>query len=155
MTHSPSLARKESAVQQSVYKLGRSYLLRLPPGEDLLVGLYRVCREYGIGQGVFRANGAVRNATLGHLDQETGELRSQILGSGQDLVECSGNVSPQGDSFQIRAYAVLSDAQGQVSAGELLAAEIHVAEVLLHEMQGKPLTREQDPETGLWLWPAS
>lgn len=135
------------------YKLGQSYLFRLPPGEDLLVGLYRVCREFDVGFGVFRVTGAVRNATLGHLDQETGNLRPQVLETGQDLVECSGNVSPMGDSFYIRAYAVVSDPQGQVSAGELLAAQVYVAEVLLQELEGKPLAREQDPETGLWLWP--
>lgn len=137
------------------FKPGQSYLLRLPPGEDLLVGLHRVCRENSVDFGVFRVNGAVRNATLGHLDQVTGELRRQILNSGQDLVSCSGNISPQGDSFRIRTYAVLSDPKGQVSAGELLAAEVYVAEVQLQEIQGKPLVREQDPETGLWLWPVS
>ena len=140
-------------MRQPSYRLGQSYLFRLPPGEDLLVGLYRVCREFEVGFGVFRVTGAVRNATLGHLDQETGDLRRQMLEAGQDLVECSGNVSPQGDSFYIRAYAVMSDSEGQVSAGELLAADVYVAEVLLQELEGKPLTREQDPETGLWLWP--
>lgn len=136
-------------------KPGQSYLLRLPPGEDLLVGLHRVCREYGVELGVFTANGAVRNAILGHLDQVTGELGRQILESGQDLVACSGNISSQGDSFRIRTYAVLSDPQGKVSAGELLAAEVYVAEILLQELKGKPLIRELDPETGLWLWPVS
>ena len=135
------------------YRVGQSYLFRLPPGEDLLVGLYRVCREFEVGFGVFRVTGAVRNATLGHLDQVTGDVCRQILETGQDLVECSGNVSPQGGSFYIRAYAVMSDSEGQVSAGELLAAQVYVAEVLLQELEGKPLTREQDPETGLWLWP--
>jgi len=135
------------------YRVGQSYLFRLPPGEDLLVGLYRVCREFEVGFGVFRVTGAVRNATLGHLDQVTGDVCRQILETGQNLVECSGNVSPQGGSFYIRAYAVMSDSEGQVSAGELLAAQVYVAEVLLQELEGKPLTREQDPETGLWLWP--
>lgn len=142
-------------MQIPAFKPGQSYLLRLPPGEDLLVGLHRVCREFGVELGVFRVNGAVRNATLGHLDQVTGELCRQNLDSGQDLVSCSGNISPQGDSFRIRTYAVLSDPQGQVSAGELLAAEVYVAEVQLQELNGKPLVREQDPETGLWLWPVS
>jgi hypothetical protein len=142
-------------MQIPTFKPGQSYLLRLPPGEDLLVGLHRVCREFGVELGVFRVNGAVRNATLGHLDQATGELRRQNLESGQDLVSCSGNISPQGDSFRIRTYAVLSDPQGQVSAGELLAAEVYVAEVQLQELNGKSLVREQDPETGLWLWPVS
>lgn len=142
-------------MQKSIFTLGRNILLRLPPGEDLLVGLYRVCREHDVDLAVFQVNGAVRNATLGHLDQETGEVHRQILEAGQDLVECSGNVSPQGDSFQIRAYAVMSDSQGHVSAGQLLAAEIYVAEVLLKELHGKPLVRERDPETGLWLWPVS
>jgi predicted DNA-binding protein with PD1-like motif len=140
-------------MRQPSYRLGQSYLFRLPPGEDLLVGLYRVCREFDVGFGVFRVTGAVRSATLGHLDQESGDLCQQVLEVGQDLVECSGNVSPQGDSFYIRAYAVMSDSEGQVSAGELLAADVYVAEVLLQELEGKPLTREQDPETDLWLWP--
>jgi predicted DNA-binding protein with PD1-like motif len=137
------------------YTLGQTYVLRLPPGEDLLVGLYRVCREYDVEFGLFKVIGAVRSATLGHLDQETGEVRRQILDTGQDLVDCSGNVSPQGDSFRVRAYAVLSDAHGQVSAGELLAAEVYVAEVVIQHLKGKPLVRERDPETGLWLWAVS
>jgi len=137
------------------YTLGQTYVFRLPPGEDLLVGLYRVCREYDVEFGLFKVIGAVRSATLGHLDQETGEVRRQVLNTGQDLVDCSGNVSPQGDSFRVRAYAVLSDAQGQVSAGELLAGEVYVAEVVIQYLKGKPLVRERDLETGLWLWPLS
>jgi len=135
------------------YTLGQTYVLRLPPGEDLLVGLYRVCREHELAFGIFRAIGAVRNATLGHLDQETGRMKRQMLESGQDLVICNGNISPRGDSFLVHAYAVLSDAQGQVSAGELLSAEVYVAEVVIQELKGKPLHRTLDPETGLWLWP--
>jgi predicted DNA-binding protein with PD1-like motif len=140
-------------MHKSIYTLGQNYVLRLPPGEDLLVGLYRVCREYNVEFGAFNAHGAVRNATLGHLDQETGEVRRQVLEKGQDLVQCSGNISPQGESFHVRAYAVLSDAKGRVSAGELLAAEVYVTEVLIQELKGKPLVRERDPETGLLLWP--
>ncbi len=140
-------------MRKSIYKLGQSYLMRLPPGEDLLVGLYRVCRENDVQIGVFKVIGAVRNATLGHLDQGTNELRHQVLETGHDLVECSGNISPQGDSVHLRAYAVLSDAQGRISAGELLAAEVYVAEVFIQELKGKPQLRERDPETGLWLWP--
>lgn len=142
-------------MQKAIFTLGRNILLRLPPGEDLLVGLYRVCREYELGFGLFKAIGAVRSATLGHLDLETGKMRRQVLDAGQDVVACSGNVSPQGDSFRVRAYAVLSDAKGKVSAGELLSAEIYVAEVVIQELKGKPLRRVLDPETGLWLWPVS
>lgn len=125
--------------------------MRLPPGEDLLTGLYRVCREYNFDFGAFEAVGAVRSATLRHLNQESGEVRRQALAVGQDLVHCSGNISPQGDSFTIRSYAVLSDAQGQISAGDLLPAEVYVSEILIQELQGKPLVRELDPKTGLWL----
>jgi len=66
------------------YTVGHVNLLRLPPGEDLLVGLYRTCRECGIELGTFMASGSVRSATLGHLDQETGEQRREVLESGQD-----------------------------------------------------------------------
>ncbi len=140
-------------MQKPIYTRGQSYLLRLPPGEDLLVGLYRVCREYDIEFGVFEVLGAVRSATLGHLDQESGEIQRQMLESGQDLVTCSGNVSPQGESFYLRANAILSDAQGNLSAGELLAAEVYIAEVFIQELKGVAPVRELDPETGLLLWP--
>ncbi|MBN1139795.1 MAG: DUF296 domain-containing protein [Anaerolineae bacterium] len=135
--------------------LGRSNLLRLPPGEDLLVGLYRTCRERGISLGVFAATGSVRSATIGHLDRTCGETCRQILEADQELVHCAGNISLQADSLSIRAHAVLSDCQGRVSAGELLAAEVHVVELCVQELKGPPLTRELDPETGLWLWPVA
>ena len=135
------------------YKVGQSHLLRLSPGEDLLVGLYRVCRERDVRFGVFQIMGALRSAILGHLDQESGEVRRQVLDRGHDLVSCNGNISPQQDSTRIRAYAVLSDARGQVSAGELLAGEVYVGEVNIQELLGQVQKREQDPETGLWLWP--
>lgn len=142
-------------MQKPNYKIRQTYLLRLPPGEDLLVGLHRVRREHNIQLGVFNVVGSVRNATLGHQDQQTGEVRRQILETGLDLVTCNGNISRQGASYAIRANAVLCDAQGQVAAGELLAAEIHVAEVFIQELQGAKLVRERDPETGLFLWPVS
>lgn len=142
-------------MQKPIYKRGQSYIFRLPPGEDLLVGLYRVCREYDVQFGAFSVIGAVRSATLGHLDQETGKVHRQVLDKGQDLVHCNGNVSPLGDSIYIRAYAVLSDAEGQIAAGELLAAQVYVAEVLIQEFKGRPLVRQRDPETELWLWPVA
>ncbi len=134
---------------------GSSDLLRLPPGEDLLVGLYRVCREWGISFGVFTATGSVRSATLGHLDQECGKVCRQILEVDQELVHCGGNISLQEGSLSIRAHAVLSDRQGRVSAGELLAAEVHVVELFVQALKGTPPTRTPDPETGLWLWPVA
>ena len=142
-------------MQKPIYRCGQSYLFRLPPGEDLLVGLYRVCREYAVEFGAFQVIGSVRSATLGHLDQETGEMHRRVLEMGQDLVHCEGNISPQGDSISLRAFAVLSDAQGQVSAGHLLAAQVYVAEVYIEELKGKFQARERDPETGLWLWPVA
>ena len=138
-----------------IYTLGRCNLLRLPPGEDLLVGLYRICRERETNFGVFMATGSVRNATLGHLDLDCGEMCRQILEAEQELVHCAGNISLQADSLSIRAHAVVSDRQGRVSAGELLAAEVHVVELFIQTVKGPPLIREMDPETGLWLWPVA
>lgn len=140
-------------MQKPIYRCGQSYLFRLPPGEDLLVGLYRVCREYGVEFGVFQVIGSVRSATVGHLEQDEAQIHRQVLEAGQDLVHCQGNISPQGDSISLRAFAVLSDAQGRVTAGHLLAAQVHVAEVYIQDLKGKPQARERDPETGLWLWP--
>jgi len=138
-----------------IYTQGRSSLLRLPPGEDLLVGLYRICRERDIRSGVFIATGSVRSATLGHLDQHCGDICRQVLDADQELVHCVGNISLQAGSLSIRAHAVMSDRQSRVSAGELLAAEVHVVELFILAAKGPPPVRELDPETGLWLWPVA
>jgi predicted DNA-binding protein with PD1-like motif len=132
----------------------RNHLLRLPPGEDLWVSLHRVCRERNTACSVSTAIGAARSATLSHPEQNSGKVSRQVLDTGLDLGQCSGNIGPLGDNMRIRACAALCDASGQISTGELLAAEAY-AEVSVRESEGKPQVRQQDPETGLWLWPVA
>jgi hypothetical protein len=116
-------------------------------------GACAACAVGGMPTCAFTVNGAVCSATLGHLDQDTGELRCQTLGVGPDLVDCCGKVGPQGDGSRIRACAVSPDAQGQGSAGEPFGAPIDVAEVLLRELRGRLQVREGDAEMDLWHWP--
>ena len=75
------------------HTVSQVYVLRLPPGEDLLVGLHRVCRENEIRFAVFQVTGALRNATLGHLDQGTPWAR-QNRASMCSTAWCGARTSP-------------------------------------------------------------
>jgi hypothetical protein len=76
----------------------------------------------------------------------------QILGVGQDAVDCNGHASLPGDGPRSRACAISSDVQAQVLAGEPLAILHCVAEVLLQELR-KSQVREWGAETGMWIRP--
>ena len=76
----------------------------------------------------------------------------QILGVGQDVVDCNDHASLPGDGPRCRACAISSDVQAHVTAGEPLAIPLCVAEVLLQELR-KSQIRAWAAETGMWIRP--
>jgi len=134
---------------------GRSFLIRLPYGEDLLLTLKRFCEENGITQGVLAVIGAVRRATVGYYDQEAHEYKANSFDQPMEIVSCIGNISLlEGDPF-VHAHIVLADKEGRpAAAGHLMeGAIIFAGEAFVQELIGEPLVREFDEQTSLSLWP--
>ncbi len=133
---------------------GRSFLLRLPYGEDLLLTLKRFCDENEITQGTLIVIGAVQQATVGYYDQEAREYRANSFNQPMEIVSCSGNISLlEGEPF-VHAHIVLADSEGKpVAAGHLMEDTIIFAgEAFVQELIGEPLVRKFDEQTSLSLW---
>ncbi|HDH10145.1 MAG TPA: DNA-binding protein, partial [Chloroflexi bacterium] len=133
----------------------RSFLIRLPYGEDLLLTLKRFCEENGITQGVLAVIGAVRRATVGYYDQEAHEYKANSFDQPMEIVSCIGNISLlEGEPF-VHAHIVLADKEGRpAAAGHLMeGAIIFAGEAFVQELIGEPLVREFDEQTSLSLWP--
>ena len=133
---------------------GRSFLLRLPYGEDLLLTLKRFCDENEITQGTLIVIGAVQQATVGYYDQEAREYRANSFNQPMEIVSCSGNISLlEGKPF-VHAHIVLADSEGKpVAAGHLMEDTIIFAgEAFVQELIGEPLVRKFDEQTSLSLW---
>ena len=133
---------------------GRSFLLRLPYGEDLLLTLKRFCDENEITQGTLIVIGAVQQATVGYYDQKAREYRANSFNQPMEIVSCSGNISLlEGEPF-VHAHIVLADSEGKpVAAGHLMEDTIIFAgEAFVQELIGEPLVRKFDEQTSLSLW---
>lgn len=132
----------------------RSFLFRLPYGEDLLLILKRFCNENEITQGTLAVIGAVQRATVGYYDQEAREYRANSFDQPMEIVSCIGNISLlEGKPF-VHAHIVLADKEGRpAAAGHLMeGAIIFAGEAFVQELIGEPLIREFDEQTSLPLW---
>ncbi len=138
-----------------IFEQGEVHLFRLEEGDDLLRGIVAYCREAGIAQAVVSAIGAVHHPTLGAYDFGEGRYRRFTLEGDWELLALNGNISPA-DGVEgpfAHLHLLLGGHQGEVRGGHLFEAEVRVAEVVIHVLEGEPL-RRLPQSNGLLLWPS-
>jgi len=134
------------------FKQGRSLLIRLDHGSDMIAEMTEIARRLEIVTGVFSAIGALSSAELGYYDQVKNEYGKIAVEEPAELVSCSGNISVRDGQPFVHAHAVLADRGGKVLGGHLMKGCVFAAEVYLQELLGSPVVRVYDPTTGLMLW---
>ena len=137
---------------QKNFKHGRSLLIRLDHGSDMIEGMTEIAGSLEIVTGVFSAIGALSSAELGYYDQVKNEYSKIAVEEPAELVSCSGNISVRDGQPFVHAHAVLADRSSKVLGGHLMKGYVFAAEVYLQELLGSPLVRVHDPTTGLKLW---
>lgn len=140
---------------EAEYWIKRTFLIRLPHGEDLLESINKICQEKRIESGVVSVVGAVKTAVVGYYHQEKKEYQAIPLNRPLEIASCNGNISLKNDSTPIaHAHIVLSDETGIATGGHLMPGTvIFAAEAVISELEGPPLIRQQkDSLTGLPLW---
>lgn len=133
-------------------KLGRSLLVRLDHGTDLVDQISKLAVDEGILVGSFSALGALIQAKIAFYDQETHEYGELLVEENSELVSCTGNVSIRDGKPFVHAHVVLADSVGKTIGGHLLNGKIFAAELFLIELLGEPMVRKSDETTGLYLW---
>lgn len=134
------------------FKQGRSLLIRLDHGSDIIAEMTEIAGNLEIVTGVFSAIGALSSAELGYYDQVKHEYGKIAVEEPVELVSFSGNISVRDGQPFVHAHAVLADRDGKVLGGHLMKGCVFAAEVHLQELLGQPLVRVHDPTTGLKLW---
>ncbi|MBI4642209.1 MAG: DNA-binding protein [Deltaproteobacteria bacterium] len=134
---------------------GRCFMGRLAKGDDLLQALEKFCQEQNITLGEVRALGAVTRARVGFYNQEERKYYFLDLDQPLEILALVGNISLKDGKPMVHAHVTLADAEGRAWGGHLTeGTPVFACEFALHEyLADKPLARQNDPETGLMLWP--
>ena len=136
---------------------GRCFMGRLAKGDDLLQALENLCREHHITLGQVRALGAVTRARVGFYHQEERKYYFLDLDQPLEILALVGNISLKDGKPMVHAHVTLADSAGRAFGGHLAAGTpVFACEFAIYEYTAdQALTRQNDSETGLMLWPPS
>lgn len=136
------------------FERGRRLVARLPYGADLLEAIAAVADEHGVLVGELRAIGALQRARLAFYDQQSHVYGEWSLDQPLELVTLLGNVSRRDGGTAVHVHATLADHDGVCFGGHVApGCTVFACELFLQELvDGEPLERAYDDETGLPLW---
>jgi len=133
------------------FTTGRTFLLRLDHGKDLVEQLKDFLEKKEVRTAFISGIGAVISAEIGYYDQKRREYVKKRFDERSEILSLSGNVSLfEGKTFP-HIHVVLGY-NNRIYAGHLFSAEVFACEVLVIELVGEPPERSYDEETGLNLW---
>ena len=136
---------------------GRCFMGRLPKGEDLLQALEKLCQEHQISLGELRALGAVTRARVGYYNQEERKYYFLDFDQHLEILALVGNISIRDGKPMVHAHVTLADEAGRAIGGHLAeGTPVFACEYVIHEyLADQTLARQNDPATGLMLWPGA
>lgn len=135
------------------FKLGMIYKGRLKKGVDIIEGLSAFIRDNNIKAGIIKGIGAVSSAKLGYFNQNTKAYEERLFDENMEIVSLIGNISLKDNEPFPHLHASFSKRDFTLVGGHLMADTIVYAfEFVIFSLSGKPMEREFDEETGLFLW---
>ena len=136
---------------------GRRFMGRLAKGDDLLQALEKLCQVHEITLGEVRALGAVTRARVGYYNQEERKYYFLDLDQPMEILALVGNISLRDGKPMVHAHVTLADEAGRAVGGHLAeGTPVFACEYVIHEyLADQTLARQNDPATGLMLWPGA
>jgi len=147
--------KKADAITAWEFEGGRCFLGRLPHRKDLIAAIEDFCMGHSIQMGVFSIIGSVTAATLGSYDQNQQVYVTFKKDEALEIIHCTGNISLKNGKVAVHAHGLFADMQGETIGGHVFSdTSVYAGEIFLRELLGRPLAREYDTDTGLFLWEA-
>ncbi|HII61339.1 PPC domain-containing DNA-binding protein [Pyrococcus horikoshii] len=134
-----------------MFSLGRTYLFRVPEGEELLTYIKNFCKKEGIETAIINGIGTLKNPKIGYFLEEKKEYKVIPLKGSYELISLIGNVSLKDGEPFVHAHVSLGNEEGIVFGGHLVEGEVFVAEIFLQELKGEKIERKPT-KYGLALW---
>ncbi|RJO66111.1 MAG: DNA-binding protein [Myxococcales bacterium] len=133
----------------------RAHVGRLKAGGDLAEEVGRFLDRHGVRFGVVSIIGALAKAKLGSYHFGERVYKTFDIDHESEILHCTGNISTLDGKTFAHLHATLSGEDGRAFGGHVFpGCAIHVAECVVLEFAGEPPVRQDDPQTGLKLWPA-
>ncbi len=118
-------------------KIKHVHVARIPEDSDLVEGIIRYCVKKGIKCGSVNVIGALKNAELGFFNKESGEYERKSVNDQCELLSGVGNISNIEEKTFLHLHVVLGKSDFSVTGGHLIHGKVYVAEVIIHEYDGK------------------
>ncbi|WP_297417444.1 PPC domain-containing DNA-binding protein [Thermococcus sp.] len=135
------------------FSKGRSFLFRVPEGEELLEFVNGFAKRHNVLIGTVSGIGSLRSPKIGYFDEAAGGYKVNELRGLYELVSLSGNISLKNGEPFAHIHVALGGPDGSLHGGHLVEGEVLVAEVFIQELLGELLERKPQGK-GLALWEA-
>lgn len=129
-------------------------MARLDQGKEIIASITALAVDMGITTASFSAIGALSQAEIACYDQQAHRYLRTSVDRAVELASCTGNITIKEGKAFVHAHAVLADSSLDAKAGHLMSGTVFAAELYMVEFlgQARPLVRNFDPSTGLYLW---
>ena len=132
-------------------KVNGGYLLVLSRGEPLVRTVVEFCSQHQAASGWVSGIGAVEGAEIGFYDLAQKTYQWRKPDGLHEILSLSGNVSKWGEQIILHLHLQLADKNFQTVGGHLKEATVGGTAEIYLQVFGQPLTRTDDPATGLKL----
>ena len=117
------------------FSRGRTFLFRVPEGEDLLEFVNRFAEAKEIKTGVVSAIGSLKDPKIGYFDEDINDYQIIELEGTFEMVSLVGNVSLRNEKPFAHIHVALGDGEGRLYGGHLFEGKVFVAEVLSRSLR--------------------
>ena len=130
---------------------GSRFILRLDPGEELILSLTNFAKQTGIRSAAFTVIGSAKEVILSWYDTREKRYEDTTISDGLEVLAVSGNLGTLEGAIAIHAHGCVGDRNLNVKGGHIkkliVAATCEVDLVLIEGT----LERKPDEATGLNL----
>ena len=151
----------EEQILSAQGRLGRTVVLRLKPGTDLLKGMQAACERYQIHNGaILSAIGSLNGVHYRNVealpDKKAGYGYGQVLylDGPIELTGASGVIcSDDEGNINLHVHISMSDKYGNAHGGHLVEGTrvLMTADIVIGEIEGVHMLRKFDPEMEVFL----
>ncbi len=129
-----------------------SVIVRLDPGDDILVSIETVCRDHGVMNAEITGLGSVESPTLAHYRRGTKKFTERAFEGVFEIASLVGNVAVNDGQPAAHCHVVISDAAMTPYAGHLVKGLCSATVELVIQPLESHYEKQLNGEIGLNLW---
>jgi predicted DNA-binding protein with PD1-like motif len=130
----------------------RTFALIFGKNDEVMTGLTEFAETNHLAASHFTAIGAFQSALLGWFDSEKNAFREVPITSQVEVASFSGDIGLINGKPAVHAHAVVAFPDGTTRGGHVITATVWPTLELFLTDEPVDLVKEEDPETGLYLF---